>query len=406
MASYRFRKAAQIVMRYGMPIVDKMSRETHIIRGVDSSREVGRYCVENGYERPLIITDQGIIALGLLESTMDSLDEHSIPYRIFDQVAPDPTHGMIFAACKEGISFGADCIIAVGGGSVMDCAKVASIGIRNPHMPKKLLTTMQLGGWPKALPLITIPTTAGTGAEVTLGAVITDEKTQRKHFAGGPKAKPVCCILDAKLTVDCPRELTAITALDAISHSLEGLMGPVSMSKEFEHTLMEAVRKVFYNLPKVLENPKDIEARQELCEAANVGGHVINYCVAGYAHSFAHVLGARYEIPHGAAIAMALPLIMDYNRKASEKRLAKLSVYCGFADEKTSPQEAIDSLIQGVKDLIALCQITDYRDRLKLKDFHTLVPLIFKDSIQMIPPKVMNREECLLLLEKIRTNSN
>lgn len=339
MASYRFRKAAQIVMRYGMPIVDKMSRETHIIRGVDSSREVGRYCLENGYERPLIITDQGIIALSLLESTLDSLQKHSIPYRIFDQVAPDPTHGMIFAACKEGVSFGADCIIAVGGGSVMDCAKVASIGIRNPHMPKRLLTTMQLGGWPKALPLITIPTTAGTGAEVTLGAVITDEKTQRKHFAGGPKAKPVCCILDAKLTVDCPRELTAITALDAVSHSLEGLMGPVSMSKEFEHTLMEAVRKVFHNLPQVLENPQDIEARQELCEAANIGGHVINYCVAGYAHSFAHVLGAKYEIPHGAAIAMALPLIMDYNREASEKRLAKLSVYCGFADEKTSPRK-------------------------------------------------------------------
>lgn len=403
MTNYPFRKAAQTVMRYGMPIVDKMCRETEIVKGPGSSLAIGLYCTENGYRRPLIITDRQIVSLGLLNGILDSLQVQEITPYVFDQGCPDPTHKVILDACQSGRDFQADCIIAVGGGSVMDCAKVASIGIKHPNMPENVLTLMQLGGHPKALPLITIPTTAGTGAEITFAAVITDEKHKRKHFAAGPKTKARCCFLDAELTLNCPRELTAITAIDALSHALEGLMSPEHLSGELENALMEAVRKIFVNLPIALENPKDMRARQALCEAANTGGKAINHCSAGYAHSFAHVLGATYHIPHGAAIAMALPHIMEYNRHVSEKRMAKLSKYCGFAQHGASPKSAVEALNNAVIDLIRACEITDYSDRIRHQDYEQLVRNIFKDSLEMTPPKVMSRQDCADYLERIRT---
>ena len=399
MWNYAFRKLAALFMSVAMPLVGTRGRNTETLEGFHICGRAGEYSKQRGYQRILIITDQTVTKLGLVDETIAGLRQYGIAYRIFDGVTLEPSHETVLSARDAGVDFCADCVVAVGGGSVLDCAKIACIGIKNPKMSPRRLTGLQLGTHPGTIPLIAIPTTAGTGAEVTVGSMLTDEHKRAKHTADGPKVKAALCILDGMLTLHCPKELTACAGIDALSHGLEAYLGPVYQSRKHRRELMECVRLVLENLPSACLPQENPTARLALCRAANLGGYAINRCTAGYAHSFAHALGAVYHIPHGAAIAMVLPCILRYEKSVCMKKLADLAVYCGLAEGHEPEQTLAERLILAVEGLIGSCEIA--RHPLLSPDYEDLTSRIFQDSLLMIPPKVMHKDECLALLKEL-----
>ncbi|MER1998633.1 MAG: iron-containing alcohol dehydrogenase [Lysinibacillus sp.] len=397
--SYLIRK----MMRKLPGVVIKMipKPEPVITDGYGSREKVGEICVEAGYKSVLLVTDKIIHSLKHHEKVLNSLKANNIKCTVFYNIASEPTIDIISEGKTIAINCDADCIVALGGGSVLDTCKIIAAGAKTHKRKIKNLLYKFVYVRGKTLPVIAVPTTSGTGAEISVGAVVNSEKgIKSSAVVIGLNVPHV--VLDSELTIGAPESVTVYCGIDALSHGIEGCLADTKTSEEDLHKSHECVNLVLQNLPNLISHPDNIAARQNMCLAAYYGGNAINKQLAGYVHAFAHSIGSLYHIPHGKAIALCLIPIVSYHKNICMDKLAKLSMYCGFSIETDDEAVAADRLIAALEELLKKCGFERDCDLIDKNDYKKLTKMINIDSINYSPPKTLSNKEIVSLLEEIR----
>lgn len=383
-------------------VIGAIPKPEPVLRGGLGAREIiGEICEFAEYKSVLLVTDKTLYSLGYHEKIVNSLKEKNIKYTVFNNISSEPKINIINEGRTMAINCGADCIIALGGGSVLDSCKIIAAGAKMPKRNIKSLLHKLIYIRGKTLPIITVPSTAETGAEITVGAIVMDKKGMKSSTVViGLNITHV--ILDSELTIGAPESVTVCCGIDALSHGIEGCLADIKTSDEDLQKSHECVRLVFQNLPSLISTPCNAEARQNMCLAAYYGGNAINKQLAGYVHAFAHSIGALYDIPHGKAIALCLLPIVSFQRDICMDKLAKLSMYCGFSKETEDEATAADRFITALKELLRICGFEKGCDLIDEKDYKRLVKMINVDSINYSPTKILSNEEVVCLLDEIR----
>ena len=371
-----------------------------LIQGFGAREQVGDICRKEGFNSVLLVTDETLYGLGLHEKAVSSLEKNGIACTVFHSINSEPNYAIVKAGRKAAIDCNADCIVAIGGGSVLDSSKIIAASAKHSHLPLKhflLKFAIATGG---TLPMINIPSTAGTGAECTVGAVIKNSKgVKNSTVVVGLTISYV--ILDSELIVKAPKSVTVWCAIDALSHGLEGILADVKSTEEDIFKSKECVRLILENLPVLLEDPENVQARQATLLAANYGGNAINTQLAGYVHAFAHSIGAVYHIPHGKAIAWCLLPIMKALENQRYDRLAELYHHC-HPDVVMDEVKAADSFLAEVSGLLDRCGLEKGCELLNVGDYDKLVGMINADSINYSPARVYSDNEIRMILDLIR----
>ena len=303
---------------------------------------------KRGFKKILVVTDNALISCGLVQKVTSLLDNAKIHYMIYSDVKPNPTITNVLdgvTVCKK---FKADAIVTVGGGSAMDTAKGISILITNPKRTMESLNGVSNTA-NKGLPIIALPTTAGTASEVTINYVITDESRQIKMVCVDPNDLPIVAIVDSELMESMPKSLAAATGLDALTHAVEGYitLGANLMSDMFH---LEAIKLIFTNLEKAV-NKKDPTAIEKMSYAQYIAGMGFSNVGLGIVHSMAHQLGAVYDTPHGIANAMLLPVVMKYNGKVCADKFKNILEALGENVKGLTKSQIIDMFVNKIKEL-------------------------------------------------------
>jgi len=371
------------------------------VEGTGSRADAAEYCKNNGYQRVLIMTDSAIHKFGIPDKITEALTAKEIKWTIFEDILPNPTFSMVEAAKKKGLAFKAQCVIAVGGGSVMDCAKLTTAAMADPENDLLTLAT-PFKVKVQAVPLITVPTTAGTGAEVSMSALISDDKTHIKHNAASPKIMAVLAILDGETMANMPPKVTASTGFDALSHAVESYCSTADRKGE-EHTYgTQAVRIIMEALPRAFHDPGEVSYRNQMSKAAFLAGMALNKEMAGYAHPFAHALGAVYNLPHGELIACTLPPVMRLNQEVCRDKFADLAVISGLGNNGENPEKLAERFISAVENMRKELNLPATLPQLKKEDYPALIKLIFKDAKNYPTPRFINKKQAIEILDKIR----
>lgn len=368
-------------------------RIPELVTGAGSLKRLPEVVKSEGLNNVLIVTDKVLMKLGLLKGLIKALKENEIEYTIFDEVQPNPTIQSIEDGLKLYQSNACKGIIAFGGGSPMDCAKIIGARAVRPR-----LSVQKMKGLFKILkklpPLFAIPTTAGTGSETTLAAVITNPETHEKFAILDLRIVPHYAVLDPELTLKLPPDITATTGMDALTHAVEAYIG--TGGNRFTNEYAEkATRIIFENLEKVYKKGSDLDRRNNMLLASYYAGVAFTRASIGYVHAMAHNLGGLYGIPHGLANAVILPFILEFYGKAVERKLARLAVASGIGKEGESDAELSEKFIARVKSMNKKMRIPTTIKELKEKDIPLLAQRAMKEANPMYPvPKLMNREQC------------
>ncbi len=335
-----------------------------LVEGPGSSLELCRQIAKDGHQRVLLVTDAGLTALGMHEPLCAELRTQGLDVRVYDGVEPDPSIAQVntgFAVLQE---FGAQAVLALGGGSSIDAAKVIAAMAQNQK------TVRDMVGLFKArrgmLPLYVIPTTAGTGSEVTVGAVISDPVAQQKLLIADPKLMPRYAALDGELMCGLPPGMTAATGMDALTHAVEAFLSR-NATAETDAYAVSAGRVLFHDLEVAYAHGDDPELRQRLARAAHLAGRAITKASLGYVHAIAHNFGARYHLPHGLANAIVMPHVLDYSLPCCRQRMAAFARACGVSNA-TDDLEAALALISRVRAMNNSFGIPAQVESLKAED--------------------------------------
>ncbi len=399
MAFYLGRKAIRKVP--GAVIKAAPLPKPELIEGFGKRGVIGEICENEGYRSVLLVTDQTVFGLGLTEKVTASLREHGVPYTVFHEIDSEPTVRIVDAGRRIASECGADCIVAVGGGSVLDSGKIIAAGAKHPNAPVTHYLHKFAFANRGTLPMINVPTTAGTGAECTVGAVVKNKRgTKSSTVIIGMEVPYV--ILDSELLINAPESVTKWCAIDALSHGLEGLLADVDSSDEDIEKSRECVKLVLRHLPTLLIDPKNVEARQATLLAAHYGGNAINTQLAGYVHAFAHSIGALYHVPHGKAIAWCLVPIVEAQENLRYDAMAALAVHCGLAEGSDPKEDAADRLIEALRQLLDRCGLEHGCKLLSEEDYDKLTGMIDADSINYSPSRTFSDAEIRMLLDQIR----
>lgn len=340
----------------------------------------------------LIITDAGIRKLGLTKRLQKVLTDYDIPYFIYDKTVANPTTVNVAEALSIYQENGCDAIIGFGGGSSMDCAK--AVGARAAK-PKQSLAKMKgILKVRKKLPLLmAIPTTAGTGSETTLAAVITDAETRHKYAINDFPLIPRYAVLDPKVTVSLPPSITATTGMDALTHAVEAFIGNSTTYGTRQNALL-AVRLIFENIDTAYRDGKNIDARRNMLHASYYAGCAFTKSYVGYVHAVAHSLGGEYNVPHGLANAVILPLVLESYGESVHKKLHKLAVAAGISDPETPISESAERFIQAIKEMKKRFGIGDHIPEINDVDIPKLAHYADKEANPLYPvPVLMDSSE-------------
>ena len=382
-----FCRTFQIAFRAALPILPY--REPKI---VPSCSELGDVFKKENSTSVLVVTDAGIVKNGLTNSLENVLKKNKIRYTVYDKTQPNPTVDNVEDALTLYNKNKCDTLIAIGGGSAMDCAK--AVGARVAY-PKK--TVGKMGGILRVLrrlpTLIAIPTTAGTGSETTLAAVITDSKTHHKYALMSFPLIPHYAVLDAALTYTLPPHMTSTTGMDALTHAVEAYIGR-STSKETRRLALEATKLVFENVEKAYVNGNDHKARENMLHAAYKAGVAFSKSYVGYIHAVAHSLGGQYGTPHGLANAVIMPYVLESYGKCAYKKLHRLGVAAGVCNESDTHEVGAKKFIAAIKDLNAKMNIPNKIMGIKQEDIPEMARHAEKEANPLYPvPKLMARKE-------------
>lgn len=365
---------------------------------IDKIEGVPAVLKENGKSKPLIVTDKTIRSLGLTLPLEERLIEEKLSYAVFDGVVANPTTDSVLSALKLYKESGCDCLIAFGGGSPMDCAKGVGALIARP---KKTLSKLKgILKVRKKIPLlVAIPTTAGTGSETTLAAVIVDGETRHKYAINDFPLIPSYAVLDEEVTMTLPKSVVSTTGMDALTHAIEAFIGK-SGNKGTRADALEACKLIFGNIEtSYFESTR--EARKNMLIASHKAGRAFSKSYVGYVHALAHALGGKYDTPHGLANAVILPVVLEAYGKAVHKKLWKIAVYCGLADKNTAYSDGAEIIINKIKHLNETFAIPNTLT-VKEEDLDELSGYAEKEANPLYPvPVLFSRAQLKELYKKV-----
>ena len=380
-------RSFQTVFRISLPFLPY--RKPKILGSVKALPEI---LLKRKYNHVLIITDEGIMKLGLTKRLEKVLSENNIKYTIYDKTVANPTTKNVAEAMDLFLSNNCNAIIGFGGGSSMDCAKAVGAKIAKP---KQSLTKMKgILKVHKRIPLlIAVPTTAGTGSETTLAAVITDAETRHKYAINDFPLIPRYAILDPKVTLSLPPFITATTGMDALTHAVEAYIGN-STTYGTRMDALKAVELIFENIDTVYTDGKNEEARKKMLHASFYAGCAFTKSYVGYVHAVAHSLGGEYNVPHGLANAVILPLVLEAYGSTIYKKLHKLAIAAGLADKNTPHETAAKAFILAVKEMKKRFEIGDTIESIQEEDIPKLAHYADKEANPLYPvPVLMDAKE-------------
>ncbi|MBE6747736.1 MAG: iron-containing alcohol dehydrogenase [Ruminococcaceae bacterium] len=372
-----------------------------LLQGAGAIKKLPALVKEQGVKNVLIVTDKGLMSLHLLDSLFEGLDAEDIKYTVFDGVQPNPTIYNVEEALKLYHDNNCEAFIAFGGGSPMDCAKVTAAKVARPN---KSIPSMrgQLKVLKKTPLIFAVPTTAGTGSETTLAAVISNPDTHEKNAINDPVLRPKFAVLDPELTVGLPPHITSTTGMDALTHAVEAFIGRSNV-KSTEDAALKATKLIFENIGKVYEDGNNIEARENMLVASFYAGVAFTRAYVGYVHAIAHNLGGMYGIPHGLANAVILPYILEFFGESAHHRLAILADVAGIAADCKTEKEKAEKFIEAIKELNKKMNIPDKFEGIKDEDIELIATRALKEGNPLYPvPKIMNLEECKVIIKTLQ----
>ena len=316
--------------------------------GTGSREVLSDEIAKRGYNKAFIVADKDLIGFGIVGLVTDVLGD--FPYEIFSDFKANPTVNNVKAGVKAYKASGADFVIAIGGGSAIDTAKAIAIIINNPEFGDVVSLEGTADTKKRCVDIIALPTTAGTAAEVTINYVITDEETGRKMVCVDPNDIPVLSIIDARLMATMPASLTAATGMDALTHAIEGYItkGAWHLSNILE---INAIKIIADNLRDATFDGSNMKAREQMALGQYVAGMAFSNVGLGCVHSMAHPLGARFDIPHGVANALLLPVVMEFNMPSSIIKYGRIARAMGVDTADMTDEEAAMAAVEAVKQL-------------------------------------------------------
>lgn len=377
----------QMAFKLALPFLPY--RKPEIVKSVKLLPEIIR---KKKCDSVLIITDAGVYGLGLTARLESALREDGISYVIYDKTVANPTTDNVAEALDMYYEYDCNAIIGFGGGSSMDCAKAVGARVAKPRQPlSKMKGILKVH---KKLPLlIAIPTTAGTGSETTLAAVITDAQTRHKYAINDFPLIPRYAVLDPKVTISLPPHITATTGMDALTHAVEAYIGNSTTPGTRKDALM-AVELIFENLDLAYEDGANIEARRNMLKASYYAGCAFTKSYVGYVHAVAHSLGGEYNVPHGLANAVILPFVLEAYGESIHKKLHRLAIAAKLADKDTPADEAAELFIDAIKDMKERFDIGDTIPEIKEEDIPKLAHYADKEANPLYPvPVLMDAKE-------------
>ena len=388
-------RAYQTVFRILLPFLPY--REPKILGGMS---DVADLLKKEGKKKAVIVTDGGIFKLGLTDGLTDALSKAGIDFILYTEVTPNPTIAQVERVRKIFVDNGADSVIAFGGGSSIDCAKIAAARVVKPKQSVgKMKGILRIG---KKLPLfIAIPTTAGTGSEVTLAAVITDDKTHYKYPINDFCLIPQYAVLDPAVTLGLPPQITATTGMDALTHAVEAYIGR-STTRYTRKKAIEATKLINENLLVAYNDGKNAVARKNMLHAAYCSGIAFTQSYVGYVHAVAHALGGKYNTAHGLANAVILPYFLEEYGKSATKKLAKLAKATDVAAETDDNATAAAKFIARIKELNSLMNIPEHVEGIKKEDILQMAKNADKEANPLYPvPRLMDAEQLSQMFKKV-----
>ena len=384
-------KVGNYCMGYRMP---------EYLEGPGKVRELGSFLKEKGINDCLVVTGAGMVRRGQVQPMLDGFDENGIRYTLQTYTTTDPTSDDVEEGYKTYKENGCKAIVAIGGGSRIDCAK--GIAAKAVH-PKK--TVAQLQGllkvhWPIP-PFVAIPTTAGAGSETTVAAVITDSETHRKAAINDSFLIPQYAVLDPELTVGLPPYTTATTGMDALAHAVEAYTNKTYNTKLENRLAKEAVKLIHDNILTAFEDGRNLEARQNMQRGAFYAGRAFTRGCVGYVHAVGHTLGGLYGVAHGLAMAVLLPHVMRAFGEAAHKRLAELADVCGMTGANDA--EKADAFIRWIEETNRKMGLPDKFGVIRDEDIDRMITWAMKEANPLYPvPVVWGREDFRRFIESVR----
>lgn len=370
--------------------------------GPDSALSMCKEIVGLGCKRVMLITDGPLFKLGIANGVIEELQAAGVTVEVFAEIEPDPGYELVLRGVERMKTFKADAVLAVGGGSSIDGAKSILLCHANDCHPEKL-TGIWLYSLPRkrGLPFFAIPTTAGTGSEVTIAAVVTNKQEQIKYFIADPKVVPSMTALDPKLMTGLPPFITAPTGMDALTHAVEAYISTIAWEETDELARM-ATTSILKNLPIAYTDGKNLEARERMAVASCMAGLAFTRSGVGYVHAFAHQMGGLYHVPHGLANAIIMPLVLDFSKSHCAHRLAELARISGVGHVGASDAELADAFIARIRQMNADMQIPTTLKDLKREDFDKIIDRAFSEAHGTYAvPRYMSRDDARAMLDKL-----
>lgn len=370
--------------------------------GPGARKKLPEVLTRMGVKKALVTSDKGLIKVGTTKMVTDVLDEMGFPYDIYSEIKPNPTVTNVKQGVDAFKASGADCIIAIGGGSSMDTAKGIGIVANNPEFGDIISLEGCAPTKNKSVPIIALPTTAGTGAEVTINYVIIDEERQAKMVCVDPNDIPAVAIVDPELMYSLPKGLTAATGMDALTHAIEGYItkGAWIMSDMYE---LQAIKMIAENLPIAVEEPTNPVGREGMALAQYIAAQAFSNVGLGLVHGMAHPMGSLHDIPHGVANALLLPTIMEFNMPTRIEKYGVIAQHMGVDTAGMTPEEAAQAAVDAVRALSVRVGIPQHLSEIGITeaDIPALAAQAITDVCTPGNPRDVTEAEIIELYKKV-----
>jgi alcohol dehydrogenase class IV len=393
-----FFKVWQFLLKWSTKILT--FRTPELFSGPGSSLQLcDHIATRAGVTNLMIVTDAMLVKIGLINPLIERLNAQGVKTVVYDGVQPNPTIEQIETGLAMLRKDGCTAILAVGGGSSIDAAKVIAARATNPHKITWMAGLMRVLFKPMAL--YAVPTTAGTGSEVTIAAVVSDPSTTRKFAIMDPKLVPIAAALDGALMTGLPPPITAATGMDALTHAVEAYISR-NWTPATDAEALEATRLIMLNLPEAVKNGANVQARQSMALASFKAGVAFTTAGVGYVHAIAHNFGAYYHLPHGLANAIVLPRVLDYSKPECLARLAKLAEVSGLKKGGESDAELADAFIARVRALNADFGIPTHVEKLREADISAIADKALSEAYWFYAvPRYMDKPDIEAFLRQM-----
>ena len=382
-----------------MLVAYQFQTPTKIISGIGSTAEIIKELNDLYAKKVLLITDPGLVQAGVAQQVVEMLKQAAVEVEIFDAVEPDPSIQVATKAAEMAKNVKANVLIALGGGSAIDTAKSAALLVTNGGYLKDYAGVNKV--IKPILPLIAVPTTAGTGSEVTIFAVMSDPEKQEKFTISSALIAPAVAVLDPLLTLKLPPSVTAFTGMDALTHAIEAFTSSIAQPAT-DALALSAIKLVLKHLPVAVGRGDNIKARDGMLQASLLAGIAFNNAFLGLAHAIASPLGGHFHVPHGLANAVMLPYVMEYNLPTAVRRYAEIGCALGLQAVGDTPRAVAEKTVAAITQLARDINIPEKLSNIGAKE--ELLPLVARDALKSIQLKFNVRnaseKEILALLQK------